>query len=384
MKKIISTFLITFLFGGPGFLSSAQQPENQPFEFTPVKIIKTTPVKNQARTGTCWDFATTSFVETELIRMGKPVYDLSEMFIVRYAYADKADLYIKYHGMANFGPGGQAHDVMDQIRKHGIMPENNYPGIEYGSKYHNHSELQTVLKNFLDGVLKARQMTPVWKNAFSAIEETYLGKVPKSFEVDGKKMTPLEFSDHLNFNPDDYVELTSYSHHPFYKQFILEVPDNWAQKQYFNVPLNDFIETINNALLNGYSVAWDGDVSDKGFSSVKGLAIVPVKEWSEMSEEERNAAFKEPVEEKHITQADRQSSFERFQTTDDHLMHITGLVKDKNGKYFYLTKNSHGTKRGDYGGFIYMSEPYVRINTMAIMIHKNALPEKLAGKLGIH
>jgi len=383
MKRTIWTSVLSTLFIFSVVKLSAQEPAHQPLNFTPIKILKTTPVKNQARTGTCWDFATTSFVETELLRMGKGTYDLSEMFTVRFAYEDKADWYIREHGMANFGPGGQAHDVMDQIRKHGMIPEKYYKGIQYGEKKHNHSELQTVLGNFLDGVLKARQMTPVWKRAFASIIETYLGKVPDTFDVGGKKMTPRKFADYLDFKPDDYVELTSYTHHPFYKQFVLEVPDNWANKKYYNVPIDEFIAVINHAIQNGYSVAWDGDVSDKGLSSKRGLGIVPVKDWIDMNTEEQDSVFNHPVAGRKITQSDRQKSFDNFKTTDDHLMHLTGIVKDENGKMYYLTKNSHGKERYDYGGFLYLSEPYVRLNTIAIMVHKDALPANLVKKLGI-
>ena len=329
MKRLILTgFISVFFLFSIQKQSHAQEPAKKPLEFTPVSILKTTPVKNQARTGTCWDFATTSFVETELLRTGKGVYDLSEMYVVRYAYEDKADWYVREHGMANFGPGGQAHDVMDQIKKHGMVPENFYKGIQYGRESHNHSELQAVLGNFLDGVLKARQMTPVWKAAFSSIIETYLGKVPESFSINGKEMTPMEFTKYLNFNPDDYIELTSYTHHPFYQKFILEVPDNWANEEYYNVPEDDLMAVINQALQNGFSVAWDGDVSDKGFSHKKGLAILPVKDWADMDTEEQDSVFTHPVEGRKIMQTDRQKSFDNFKTTDDHLMHITGMVKE--------------------------------------------------------
>ena len=230
----------------------AQDFDTLPLPFKTINIINTSPVKSQSRTGTCWAFATTSFIETELLKMGKGEYDLSEMYTVKYAYMDKGDLYVRFHGMANFGPGGQAHDVMNQVRKYGFVPEEFYHGIQYGEEKHNHSELNTVLNNFLDGVIKARQITPVWKNAFAGILDTYLGKVPEFFAFEDKNLTPKEFTAHLGFNPDDYVELTSYMHHPYYEKFILEVPDNWSNDLYYNLQVDDLMDVVVYALKNDY------------------------------------------------------------------------------------------------------------------------------------
>ncbi len=361
----------------------AQETENTPIPLEAVKIIKTTPVKSQARTGTCWSFATTSFIETELLRMRKAEFDLSEMYISRYAYESKADLYIRYHGMANFGAGGQAHDVMNVVKKYGFVPEDSYHGIMYGSEIHNHRELNTVLHAYLDGVLKAKQMTPVWKKAFSALLDVYFGELPATVQVKGKELGPVEFVSSMGFNPDDYIEISSYKHHPYYSSFLLEVPDNWSNDLYYNVPLDEFMEVIQYALKNGYSVAWDGDMSDKGFNHKKGLAIIPEKDWGKMSDEEKEKAFTEPVEEKKISMDIRQERFNNFTITDDHLMHMTGLFKDEDGTLFYLTKNSWGPESNDFGGFLYMSDAYVRLNSIAIMIHKNALPKEIAKKLGL-
>jgi bleomycin hydrolase len=359
----------------------AQDFDTLPLPFKTINIVNTSQVKSQSRTGTCWAFTTTSFIETELLRMRKGEYDLSEMYSVRYAYIDKGDLYVRYHGMANFGPGGQAHDVMNQVRKHGFVPEEFYHGIQYGEEKHNHSELNTVLNNFLDGVIKARQITPVWKNAFAGILDTYLGKVPESFAFEDKSLTPKEFTAHLGFNPDDYVELTSYMHHPYYEKFILEVPDNWSNDLYYNLPVDDLMEVVVYALKNDYSVAWDGDMSDRGFSHKKGLAVVPEREWDDMSDEEKEQTFMQPISEKHISQKMRQNLFDNFKITDDHLMHLTGLVEDENGTYFYLTKNSWGEESNDFGGFLFMSDSFMRLHTIAIMVHKEAIPEKIARKL---
>ncbi|NOY38462.1 MAG: aminopeptidase [Chlorobi bacterium] len=373
-------FIVSFIF----VLSSFAQEKETPLTFTNVVKVKTTPVKNQQRTGTCWSFATTSFVETEILRMGGPELDLSEMYNARHAYEKKADLYVRFHGKNNFGPGGQAHDVMNVIRKFGIVPVEVYTGKHYGDTMHNHGELNTILLGFLDGVIKNRSghLTPVWKNAYSAILDIYLGPEPETFTWNGNSYSPASFRDHFHLNPDDYVELTSYLHHPFYKTFELEVPDNFAHDPYYNIPLDELIDIMKEAVKKGYSVAWDGDVSEKGFSHKRGLAILPPKSWAGLSSEEVDSLFKYP-DEMAVTPESRQQGFDNYSSTDDHLMHIVGTVTDETGKTFFVTKNSWGTDRNNYGGYLYMSEPFVRDKTLAIMVHKDVLPKKLAAKLGI-
>jgi len=325
---------------------TAQKKKNskntEEYRFTELISIPTSSVKNQSRTGTCWSFATTSFIETELLRMGKPEYDLSEMFFVYHTYIDKAGLYVRYHGTNNFGPGGQAHDVINVIREYGFVPENAYPGREYGSETHNHRELGAVLKGFLEGLVKGgvRELTPAWPSAFMAVLETYLGKYPESFEIDGKTYTPVSFAESAGFDPDDYIEITSYSHHPWFEKICLEVPDNWSGDYYYNLPMDEMMEVINNALENGYSVAWDGDVSEGTFSHRNMLAILPEKDWESKSEQEREQTFKVPEKEKEVSQEMRQQSFDNYTTTDDHLMHLTGIEVDQDGKRYYMTKNS--------------------------------------------
>jgi bleomycin hydrolase len=353
------------------------------FIFQDIKKIKTTPVKNQQHTGTCWSFATTSFVETEILRQGGPELDLSEMFTARHAYEQKSELFVRYHGMANFSPGGQAHDMINVIRKYGFVPEDVYPGQEYGDTIHNHGELNGILTAYLKAVVKNRKLTIAWEKGFSAVLDTYLGESPVKFTFDGKEYTPVSFRDYVHFNPDDYVELTSYSHHPFYTHFVLELPDNWSHDLYYNLPVDELMEVISYALDNGYSVDWDGDVSEKGFSHKKGVAILPEEPWASMSNADVDSAFRHPVKELQVTQEMRQKTFDDYETTDDHLMHLTGTAKDENGTLYFLTKNSWGTGRSDYGGYLFMSEPFVRLKTIAIMVHKDAIPKAIRKRLGI-
>jgi bleomycin hydrolase len=357
-----------------GFVS-AQDYSN--YDFKKVKELENTPVKSQDRTGTCWSFATTSFIESEILRLGGDELDLSEMYFARYAYENKAERYVKFHGNNNFGQGGQAHDVLDVVREHGFVNENDYHGIMYDSKIHNHSELSSVLKGFLDGLLKGRNPSQTWPDAYASILDTYLGDVPGAVEFPGKRTTPEQFVYTTGFEVADYVEITSYSHAPFYEPFVLEVPDNWSHDLYYNVPVDDLIAIMDYSLNNGFTVCWDGDCSETGFSHKAGIAAVP----EEASEDLDLSSG--PVEGKSIDQENRQIAFESFQSTDDHLMHIVGSATDKNGTKYYLTKNSWGENSNKFGGKLYMSTSYVRLNTIAIMVHLDAIPQEIREKLGL-
>jgi bleomycin hydrolase len=363
------------------------------YVFSIEKEVARTQVKNQYRTGTCWCFSTVSFLESEVLRRDGPALDLSEMYIVRRTYPEKAMNYINLHGYANFSEGGQHHDVIDQLRRFGIVPEAVYPGMRIEEKRHNHGEMATVLKGMLDGVLakQGKRVTPRWLEAFQSVLDVYLGKIPEQFSFQGKTYTPGSFaSDVLKLNPDDYIELTSYTHHPFYKKCRLEIPDNWSyNNDYYNLPLDDLQRVAEHALENGFSVAWDGDVSERDYNNGHdedeygtGYALVPDIDYEDMTRLERKKARSDPIKEKTITQKLRQKTFLNRQTTDDHLMHIVGLARDQKGTRFYQTKNSGGVDRRN-AGYVFLSDAYFRLHTMVLMVHKNALPNDIRKSLGL-
>ena len=367
MKKLLLVLFIVLCF----FIVKAQESG---YEFKSVVDLDVSTVKSQGRTGTCWCFATVSFLESELLRLGKGEHDLSEMYIVKKAYEQKAMNYIKAHGKANFNEGGQAHDVTNEIIDHGIVPESVMDGIEYNSDKHNHNELRAVLTNFLDGVLKAKKPSNVWFKAFTAILDVYLGNDSKSFEYNGKTYTPNSFANELGISAENYVEITSYTDLPYYEASVLILPDNWSYDKYYNVPLDDFITIMENSINKGYTFVWDGDMSDAGFTRNEGIAVI------EDENDKEKKYLEAPIKEKHIDADFRQAQYESFHITDDHLMHIVGIVKDQNGVKYYKTKNSWGTN-SIYKGFWNMSEEYMRLHTVAIMVHKDAIPKGIKNKL---
>lgn len=368
------------------------------YKFTNVAEIKATPVKNQASTGTCWCFATTSFIESELLRMGKGEYDLSEMWIVRYNYADRLRDNFIQQGKGNLGQGSVGHDWIVEFVKNGIVPDEVYTGLNYGMANHSHNELNSFVNAIAAVPVQRRKESDQYLNIVDAVLDTYLGKVPASFTYKGVGYTPKSFSSSLGINPNDYVEITSFTLFPFYTQGLVPIPDNWRKMNYYNVPLDELIQIMDYSLTNGYTVAWDGDVSEKGFSHAKGVAIIPELEKTDqyspadkarlgkMTKEELTAEaykFSKPFPEVKVTQEFRQEGFDTKKTTDDHLMHLTGIVKDQNGSKYYITKNSWGTERNPFGGYLNMSENYVRAKTIAIMVHKNAIPAEIKTKLGL-
>jgi bleomycin hydrolase len=389
LSLFILLFLIAIIVKG----QDAGSDNIDSYRFSTVISLPASPVKDQYKSGTCWSFAATSFMESELLRLGYDTTDISEMFFVYYAYLSKAERYVRMHGSANFGPGGQAHDVMDVVKAHGFAVEDEFPGLIRGEEKHKHGELDAVLKAFLDALITAKdgKLSKVWKDAFKALLDTYLGN-PDGFVTTTRLASEKRFP---AFNPDDYIELTSFTHHPYYTLFALEIPDNWSHGLYYNLPPDELTEVIDFALNNNYTVCWDGDVSDKGFSHSNGLAIVPDKDisamegtekarWEKLTEKEKNAelfSFSQPGKEKRITHEMRQEVFDNFQATDDHLMHITGMVKDQNGVKYYITKNSWAANSNQNGGYLNMSESYTGLNTIAVMVHKNALPAAIRKKL---
>jgi bleomycin hydrolase len=401
MKTLTLAFLSASVCAASVFFHTparAMQPgQDTAYVFETIIEIPVTPVKDQHRSGTCWAFAGISFIEAEILRITGRETDLSEMYIVRHAYEDKASRYVRLHGKSNFGPGGQAHDVTNVIKRAGIVPETTYPGLLYGEEKHDHGELDAVLKGFLDAVIRKRgsRLTPVWHEAFAAILDVYFGPAPEKFDWEGETVDPVSFAGSFSIDPDSYIELTSYNAYPYYEMVKLEIPDNWSNDLYFNIPLDDFMQVIDHALLNAYTICWDGDVSDRGFSHKHGLAILPEKNpedldgterarWEKLSESEKAGelyTFDKPGHEKKVDEALRREHFDNYTATDDHLMHLSGMVRDQNGTRYYIIKNSWDDNSNDRGGYLYMSEAYLKLNTVAIMVHKSALPPDLAKRL---
>ena len=370
----------------------------QGYQFTDVVRLPATPVKNQASTGTCWCFAPTSFFESELLRMGKGTYDLSEMFIVRQKYKNQMDDNYIRRGKGNVGQGSLSHTYKNVFKQIGVVPEEVYTGINYDSDRHNHSELARYVKAISTTAIEIKKRSPEYYELVDQLFDIYLGKVPEKFTYQGKEYTPKTFAASLELNMDDYIEITSFTHHPFYEKFELEIPDNWEHELLYNVPLDELFEIADYALNHGYTVCWDGDVSEKGFVFKKGVAINPqVKDVSDYETTDRarfekldeNERLEEvykcekPFPEINVTPEVRQEGFESFVTTDDHLMHVVGIAKDQNGTKYYITKNSWGTERNTSGGYLNMSESFCRAKTVFIMVHKDAIPQAIKTKLGI-
>jgi bleomycin hydrolase len=370
------------------------------FIFTDRIQLKATPVKDQNRTGTCWSFAGLSLLESEMYRQNKSTIDLSPMFIVYHTYLEKARKYVRMHGNTNFSAGGAFHDVTNMIRKYGIVPEEIYRGLNYGEDKHVHGELDQLLKNQVDAIIKNpnRKISPVWLESIESTLISYLGEIPEKFDYNGKSCTPQSFArEYMELNMDDYIEITSYTHHPFYSSFIIEIPDNWSWDPVYNVPLHELEEITDFALKSGYSVGWAADVSERGFmSSNKGIAVMPARNPQEMSDtelsrwerlterqrEEELFRINGPVTEVEVSQERRQLAFDNHQTTDDHGMHIIGTATDQNGSTWYKVKNSWGDYNS-YKGYFYASKPYFRYKTMSIMLHKDAVPLHIRTKLNL-
>jgi bleomycin hydrolase len=379
-------------------ITQAQTDTKEGFIFEDKIVLSATSVKNQHRTGTCWSFAGLSLLESEMIRNGKPEVDLSAMFIVYHTYIEKARKYVRMHGNTNFSAGGALHDVTNMIRKYGIVPEEIYRGLNYGEAKHVHGELDQLLKNQVDVIIKNpnSKLSPVWIESITKTLDSYLGEIPESFEYKGTTYTPISFArEFVGLNMNDYIEISSYSHHPFYTKFIIEIPDNWSWDEVYNVPLNVLEEIMDYALESGYSIGWAADVSERGFmSGNKGIAIMPAKKvvdmtnaeisrWENLTERQREDEMYRingPVSEIEVTQEHRQVSFDNYQTTDDHGMHIVGTATDQTGKIWYKVKNSWGNYNL-FNGYFYASKPYFNYKTMSIMLHKDGVPPQIRQKL---
>ncbi|HJB44094.1 MAG TPA: C1 family peptidase [Candidatus Coprenecus merdipullorum] len=374
--------LATVIPSQAGTRKKQQEPEwVNPYQFTEVVRIPVTSVKNQNASGTCWCFATTSFLEAELLREGKGEYDLSEMFTVRYNYYERLnDNYLR-RGKGNIGEGSIAHMALKVIDKYGIVPQSAYLGINYDSPLPDHRELGTYIAAIAGASVELRQRSPEYFELQDALFDIYMGKIPENFEYEGKEYTPISFRDMLGIDIDDYVEITSFSHHPFYQEVPLEIPDNWDHELLYNLPLDDMMAVIDNALNNGYTVCWDGDVSEQGYVFMPtGVAVLPADPRTDMQTIAASGSIIEEVE--YVDQAMRQAGFESFTTTDDHLEHITGIATDPAGTRYYITKNSWG-ERGPFDGYHYMSEKYVRAKTVSILVHKDAIPSDIKAKMGL-
>lgn len=393
--------MFAFIFGLSFFANAQNVNGNQPkgYQFTDIKRLPANSVKDQARAGTCWAWSGISFFESEMIRMGKEPVDLSAMYIVRHAYSDKATKFVRLHGNLNFAVGGAFCDVMHVIKNYGIVPMEAYMGLNYGEANHAFGEIDDVLAGYINAVIKNsnKKLSTAWKKGFDGILDAYLGEEPEKFEYKGKEYTPKTFADEVvGLNMDDYVSLTSFTHHPFYSQFAIEVPDNWLWGLSYNLPLDELVKVMDNAIDNGYTFAWASDVSEKGFqTSNPGIAVIPTVDTKEMSGAEiakwealpkgqkaPNAYMQGPAPEKEITQEMRQQEFDNYLTTDDHGMHVIGKAKDQNGTVYFIVKNSWN-KYNQFGGYFYASYPFMKFKTMNIIVHKNAIPKDIRKKLGI-
>ncbi|RLD54916.1 MAG: aminopeptidase [Bacteroidetes bacterium] len=369
------------------------------YEFTMLTSVPATSVKDQHRSGTCWSFAAVSFIEAELMRTGQGEHDLSEMFFVRKAYEMKAEKYVRMQGKGNFGPGGLAMDVMRIWKDDGMVPNEVYDGVTTNDSLPVHGEMDGVLNAYVDAVIKNRnrELSSAWKVGYMGILDAYLGTVPVDFTYNGEEFTPMSFGSTTELSPDQYVSIGSFTHHPFYESFLLEIPDNWLWSTIGNVPLDEMMTLLDHALENGYTVCWDADVGERSYDWKKGVALMPSTEiedldglerarWDELSESEQQAMFYDfstPKKERSINQENRQEMFDNYRTTDDHLMHITGIAKDQAGNKFYLVKNSWGTGNHIYKGYHYVSEAYMRAKTIFFMVHKEAVPDDTAQKLNL-
>ena len=387
MKKLL-LFVVALFVVNTGFSQTG-------YEFEDITRLPTTSVKSQSASGTCWAFSAVSFIESEMIRKGtklKNTPDISEMYIVRKCYEEKAAKYIRMHGNLNFGGGGAFYDVFWAYAEYGFMPEDAYTGLNYGKDTHNHREMDKVLKAYVEALKDEKGLTTAWLNGFNGILDAYLGELKSTFTYKGKEYSPRTFADEIvDINPDDYISITSYTHHPFYSTFSIEIPDNWQWSLSYNVPMNEMVTIADNAINEGYTIAWGADISEAYFTYRGGVAVVPDLEMEDLSNTDRSHwdavdqakyHLDKPGDEKTITQQMRQDAFDNYQTTDDHGMHIVGLAKDQNGTEYYIVKNSWNTSNL-YDGYFYLSKAFFLYKTMNYIVHKDAIPADIRAKMGL-
>ncbi len=375
MKKLTFYIILVFAFAKAGLA----QENNSAYIFTDLIDLEANPVISQGNTGTCWSFSTSSFLESEIKRLTGETIDLSEMYTVRNTYPMKAENYVMRQGKAQFSEGGLAHDVINSVERFGLVPIDAYTGLVSTENRHNHAEMVAVIGAMLNTYIEnpGRKLSKKWKPAVNAILDTYLGTQVEQFSFNNKEYTPKGFAKEMQINPDNYISLTSFTHTPFYELFILNIPDNFSNGSFYNIPIDEFIQTIDYALENGFTITLDCDVSELSFSSKQGVAVIPAQK------ENAKLAVLGPEKEKTITQQYRQDEFENYNTTDDHLMHITGKAKDQNGTVYYKVKNSWGTNpnRTTYDGYVYMSVSYMRLKAISLLLHKEGISKTISKKI---
>ena len=404
MKKIMTIALALIIAVGSAGAAKKKAPEkknaNKPV-FTTIKEIPVTSMKDQNRSGTCWDYSTLSYFEAEILKATGKTYDLCESFVANKTYMERAIQVVRYHGDCQFSQGGSAEDVLSTLKNHGIVPEGTmpFPGSLYGDSLNNFNEFFKLLEPYVAAVAKsdAKKISNQWKVGLQGILDAYLGKCPEQFTYEGKQYTPKSFMASLGIDLNDYVSITSYTHHPFYTAFAVEVQDNWRFPLSYNVPMDEMMQIIDNAIEQGYTVAWGGDVSEDGFTR-KGLAYAvdakktqqslqgsDMAKWLKMTTTKKRDIIDSlgcTVPEIVPTQQMRQERFDNWELTDDHGMHIFGVAKDQNGKEYYMVKNSWG-ETGDYKGVWYMTKAFIAANTMDYLVNKKAIPANIRKKLGI-
>jgi len=400
MRKLMTMVLLAAFATGTYAQEKKDSAKSNKPVFTTIKENKITSIKDQNRSGTCWAYSTLSYFESEILKKTGKTYDLCEMFVANHTYMDRATMAVRMHGDVSFAQGGSAYDVLYCLQNYGICPESAMPlpGTLYGDSLANFNEFFKVMTPYVNTLAKsdAKKLTPAWRNGLQGIINAYLGECPKSFQYEGKTYTPKSFVESLGLDLDDYVTVTSYTHHPFWTQFAVEIQDNWRWPMSWNIPMDDMMRIIDNAVENGYTIAWGGDVSEEGFTrkglgiaydtkKVQSLAGSDAAKWLRLTQAKKTEKFDSlGVDAPEIvpTQEMRQERFDNWELTDDHGMLIYGVAKDQNGKEYYMVKNSWG-EYGDYKGTWYMTKAYIAANTMDFMVNKNAIPKDIRKKMGI-